>query len=111
MWNGRPLNLRLVHVNDNHFDNRLQNLILLCPNCYSQNKKEKKYAKLVFVRNCSGCDREIPDDDETCKKCGRHNRRPSKENLERVVAILGVDGAARRHRTDEKTVKYWLDSP
>ncbi|HWF75055.1 MAG TPA: helix-turn-helix domain-containing protein [Solirubrobacteraceae bacterium] len=35
-WRGRPLTLALHHVNGERHDNRLENLMLLCPNCHSQ---------------------------------------------------------------------------
>ncbi len=35
-WRGRPLSLELHHVNGDGHDNRLENLLLLCPNCHSQ---------------------------------------------------------------------------
>jgi hypothetical protein len=35
-WRRRPLSLALHHVNGNRHDNRLENLVLLCPNCHSQ---------------------------------------------------------------------------
>ena len=48
-WNGKPINLRLDHINGKNDDNRLENLRLLCPNCDSQletfcgrNKRKKK---------------------------------------------------------------------
>lgn len=33
-WMGGQIPLDLHHVNGNHFDNRLENLIILCPNCH-----------------------------------------------------------------------------
>jgi hypothetical protein len=35
-WRDRPLSLELHHVNGDGQDNRLDNLMLLCPNCHSQ---------------------------------------------------------------------------
>jgi 5-methylcytosine-specific restriction endonuclease McrA len=35
-WLGKPLSLQLHHVNGDGFDNRLENLELLCGNCHSQ---------------------------------------------------------------------------
>lgn len=35
-WQGKPLSLELEHKNGNKYDNRLENLSLLCPNCHSQ---------------------------------------------------------------------------
>lgn len=33
-WMGRSIPLDLHHINGNHFDNRLENLIIVCPNCH-----------------------------------------------------------------------------
>ena len=45
-WLGKPIPLELHHINGNHYDNRLENLILLCPNCHSLehvNFKQTRY--------------------------------------------------------------------
>jgi len=35
-WRGRPLTMALHHINGDGTDNRLVNLVLLCPNCHAQ---------------------------------------------------------------------------
>jgi Helix-turn-helix domain/HNH endonuclease len=35
-WRNRRLSLALHHVNGDRHDNRIENLVLLCPNCHSQ---------------------------------------------------------------------------
>lgn len=35
-WKGDPLNMALHHVNGDGKDNRLENIVFLCPNCHAQ---------------------------------------------------------------------------
>ena len=35
-WNGKPLVLQLDHINGDHYDNRIENLRIVCPNCHTQ---------------------------------------------------------------------------
>ena len=35
-WLGKPLSLELDYINGDRYDNRLQNLRILCPNCHAQ---------------------------------------------------------------------------
>jgi len=34
-WMGKPMPLELHHINGNPFDNRIENLQVLCPNCHA----------------------------------------------------------------------------
>lgn len=46
-WNGKPIPLELHHKDGNHFNNKLENLQILCPNCHAQtdNYKSKNITK------------------------------------------------------------------
>lgn len=36
VWNDKPLNMELHHIDGKRTNHRLENLIILCPNCHSQ---------------------------------------------------------------------------
>ncbi len=49
-WNAREIPLELNHVNGDRFDNRIENIQLLCPNCHAQtdNYRGKNIKKGYF---------------------------------------------------------------
>jgi Zn finger protein HypA/HybF involved in hydrogenase expression len=36
LWQGKPLTLQLDHIDGNHYNWKLENLRILCPNCHTQ---------------------------------------------------------------------------
>ncbi len=44
-WNGEPLTLELHHKDGNHYNNNLDNLQILCPNCHSQTETYRSRTK------------------------------------------------------------------
>jgi len=47
-WRKKPLPLELEHKNGNRFDNRIDNLTILCPNCHSQTPTHRGKNKKDF---------------------------------------------------------------
>ena len=45
VWNGKELRMEIDHKNGNTFDNRSENLRILCPNCHSQTDTFRNYKK------------------------------------------------------------------
>ena len=46
-WLGNPITIQLHHINGDREDNRLENLIMLCPNCHSQTHNFCKRKSLI----------------------------------------------------------------
>ena len=91
-WRDQSISLQLHHINGDHFDNTLNNLILLCPNCHSQTdsfagKKNKgksnhKYKRIPKYK-CAKCGKPLRHNPKTglCINCLREQRRVNKSAL------------------------------
>lgn len=79
-WGGKPLSLQLEHINGVHNDNRIENLMFLCPNCHSQTdtysgKKKSKLCK---------CGSKLPNRQRSwCDSCrSKYRPVPSREAID-----------------------------
>lgn len=82
-WCGEKIVLELHHINGNHYDNRIDNLQILCPNCHSQtdgfrkrntseNKKVETFNKTrKVIKICPICNKEFYPDRKTRVYCSR----------------------------------------
>lgn len=80
-WHGKEIRLQLHHKDGDHFNNELDNLMLLCPNCHSQTdtfagKKNKKGVSTTKhtkepKHKCSVCGKALHTEPKTgmCKTC------------------------------------------
>lgn len=130
-WLGEPITLELHHINGNHFDNRLENLQILCPNCHSQTnsyrgKNNTKYQDIPNPQNrinrvciCECCGKEFSADRyrKYCsRKCYVTTQRSlvenniNKEELEsKFTSAKSISDLAKMFNTSRTTIKKYLE--
>ena len=118
-WNGKEIPLELHHINGIHSDNRIENLMILCPNCHTQTDnycgKGRKWKKEIKKYFCKKCGKEITKDSKTglCVKCSHVLQRkcewPSKEKLEELHAQFSNAKIGKIYGVSDKTIRKWLN--
>jgi hypothetical protein len=134
VWNGDSLSLILDHINGDHFDNRLENLRILCPNCNATlsthcrgkrglkikkiekkekiNKIKKKRSKKIYYCDCG---EEIRNKKvgAKCVKCYNNSRRivdrPELDVLLKDIEELGYRGSGKKYGVSDTCIKKWLN--
>jgi len=93
-WLDKPISLQIDHIDGNPFNNTIENLRLLCPNCHSQtptfagkNSKQKK----IKVRK------------------QRPSKRPEKEVLENLLFKIPLTKIAKQFNVSDKAINKWCD--
>ena len=127
VWEGKELVLELHHINGNHYDNRLENLQILCPNCHSQtdnfrNKNSTKAVKpkkrVLYIRKCDYCGKEFRSNKKNKRFCCREhyneflrNKQISvtKEMLEKeIINCTSISELANKLKTTRPTIRKYL---
>ena len=93
-WLGEPITLEVHHIDGDHYNNSMENLQLLCPNChsYTENWRGKGIKKKP----------EIPE--EEFVKVLQNNK-----NIRQALLELGLTGAGGNYeRANELIVKYQI---
>ena len=112
-WKGEEIPLELHHIDGNHFNNDLDNLQLLCPNCHSltdtycgrKNKTEHK---------CKECGKDISrwSNSGLCSDCTKKKQRkverPSLEELERLLSNNSYVAVGKMFNVSDNTIRKWI---
>lgn len=119
MWNGKPLSLRLDHINGIHVDNRIANLRLICPNCDSQldtycGRNRVKNRKVR--KNCKDCGKKLSGHNGVrCRSCNSKQQPkktkitwPQDVELLRMVKVQNNVQVAKKLGVSEMAVRKRL---
>lgn len=130
-WQGERIPLELHHSDGNHFNNNLDNLKLLCPNCHAltdnyrgraiknhtkQNKKAPvKVKKNKNVNFCVDCGKQISRNAKRCKSCAsklqdRKCERPSRDVLKELVRHNSFLQIGKQFGLTDNAIRKWCKS-
>lgn len=108
-WLGKKLVLILDHKNGNHYDCRLDNLRIMCPNCnitlathcrganYAEIKKEKEVVKKENYKREGLNRRKVKD-------------RPSLEQLLSEIKEIGYVQVGKKYNVSDNAIRKWIKS-
>lgn len=68
-WNTKKITLELEHINGDNFDHRIENLLILCPNCHSQTETYCSSSKAHGIYKTSYIKNGIEQKTNYCKVC------------------------------------------
>lgn len=81
-WLGSPISFDLDHINGDNFDNRIENLRWLCPNCHRQTPTFGSKRGLPTLRrtySCIDCGTKIASKSSRCRLCHLKFIKPEKQ--------------------------------
>lgn len=133
-WKGVVIPLELHHIDGNHFNNNLDNLKLLCPNCHAltdnyrgrgtksykskRNKKNREYKNhlhqnVVKENHCIDCGKAISDKAKRCKSCAskmqrkKCENRPSRRELKYLIRNNPILQIAKNYDVSDNAIRKW----
>ena len=132
-WLNTKIPLELHHIDGNSFNNKLDNLLLLCPNCHAltenyrgrakketqvehsnkknTSKKEKK-SKENIKNHCVDCGKEIDKKSKRCKSCSakykfKDNYIPERNYLKSLIRTVPMIKVGKLFGVTDNAVRKW----
>lgn len=101
-WNGQKVPLELDHINSNHYDNRIENLQIICPNCHALETVNRRKKKPVIKKEKHIKVKIIKQRKRKVKN------RPSLEILLLEVKELGYSATGRKYKVSDNCIRKWI---
>lgn len=107
-WLGGTIPLELHHINGDRWDNRIENIELLCPNCHAltsnnsgrKNKKKIKDNDVTLSNHRNGMSH---------YGVGRKVERPPYKLLLKEVESMGFVAVGKKYGVSDKAVRKWIE--
>ena len=125
-WQGVKLPLELHHKDTNHYNNNLENLQILCPNCHSiqegnsgaaigtKVKKEVKPKVEKIILICPQCGQEFSGKGKICRKCynfsNRIAERPNRDELKTLIRNNSFLSLSEKFGVSDNAIRKWCKS-
>lgn len=133
-WLGDKIPIELHHIDGNRYNNNLNNLQILCPNCHSKTdnnsgkgtikllpnqkdranmyRKKKSPRKKLKTHYCK-CGKSIDKRSKFCKSCNpklslRRVNRPPMDLLLMEVKELGYSATGRKYGVSDNAIRKWI---
>ncbi len=120
-WLGSRIPIELHHIDGDRYNNKLENLKILCPNCHAktenysgrnkvkENKIENK--KIENKKNCI-CGKLIKKNSKKCNECYNKSQRiverPEYDKLLNEVKLYGYRKTGRNYSVSDNTIRKWI---
>ncbi len=119
IWNDQPLTLQLDHKNGDPFDNRLENLRIICPNCHTQTATftgkniSRRYRAPGCAALCRTCGSSVSRGFNRCSSCfGKEKEKrtawPSAQVVKQQVLRTSYLEVAQQLGVSDNAVRKFL---
>lgn len=113
-WNGKKLTLQIDHIDGDSWNNLIENLRFICPNCHTQTDTYSLgKEKLERKNKCVDCKIYISKKAYRCVSCEgkRKQNESTKPNLEEIiqnVKTFGYVKTGEMYKCSDNNIRKWL---